>query len=100
MNDTLCNARPTDPLPPAIWVPQGSYRIYRGTPPEIVREMAIGETEASLTVREALQQLTQGLATARKVVIQLPWAQSDEVLSALFLHALLDLGIGRPVPSA
>lgn len=88
----------TEPLPFAIWVPNGSFRVYRGTPVEIVREMVEGTTP--MTVREALQQLTKGLADTRKVVIQLPWRESDEVLSSLFLHALLELGISRPVPTA
>jgi hypothetical protein len=102
MSQTPCYAKPSDPLPPAIWVPSGSYRIYRGSPVQMVREMAVGDPPAQtdLSVRESLQRLTNELAEARRVVIQLPWNQPDEVLSALFLHAIMQLGIGRTVPSA
>jgi len=98
MNDTYCNAKLTDPLPRAIWIPSGSYRIYRGSPAEMILEMA--EAPSPLTVRQALQKLTDGFAKSRKLVIQLPWKESDDTLSTLFLHALMDLGIGRAAPSA
>jgi hypothetical protein len=87
-------------LPRAIWVPSGSHRIYRGTPDEIVRDMTL-QLGAELPLREALYRLVVELERAREVSIDLPWDECDESgLSALFLQALLDLGIGYPVGEA
>jgi len=93
-------SRVTESLPNALWVPSGSVRVYRGSPASIVRQM-VGRTASDpFPVREALQGLTSELAKARRIQIQLPWDQPEEVVSSLFLHALLQLRIARPVPSA
>lgn len=91
-------AKHTDPLPPAIWVPSSSLRVYRGTPVDIIREMTVELGDKPM--REKLRALVEELAKARKIMVQLPWNQSDEVVSSLFIHALMALKIGRPVPQA
>lgn len=92
---------PIDSLPPALWIPRGGLRVFRGSPNEIVQEMAHTDDEPrSLSVRESLRQLTYGLQTGHRVRIHLPWEEPDEICSALFLHALLHLAIAKPVPSA
>ena len=87
-------------LPKALWVPSGSLRIYRGSPVAIVRQMVGKKATDPFEVREALQGLTRELAKARCILIQLPWDQPEEELSSLFLHALLQIQIARPVPAA
>jgi hypothetical protein len=74
--------------------------VYRGSPVEIVRQMVAIGPHPPPQLRESLQRLTRELATARRILIQLPWDQPEEVLSSLFLHALLQIGIGKPVPKA
>lgn len=97
----LTTTKLSDNLPEALWVPSGSVRVYRGSPLAIVRQMVGRKTSEPFQVREALQGLTRELAKARRVLIQLPWDHpSEEELSLLFLHALLQLRIARPVPVA
>lgn len=87
----------TEPLPEAVWVPSGgTFRIYRGSPGVMVKDMVPDD----MPLREALKKLTEHFAQNHQVVIQLPWGQPDEVIAALFLHALIELGIGRAVASA
>jgi hypothetical protein len=90
----------TATIPGAIWVPSGSLKVYRGSPVEVVRQMVGCRASRPFQARPALQGLTEELAKARRVRIHLPWEAPDEVLSALFLHALLQLRIARPVPAA
>lgn len=101
MSYEYCHATKSTSLPSSLWIPRGGLRVFRGSPLEIVQEMAHHEEEPlHLSVRESLEQLTQGLSSARRVHIELPWQESDEVCSALFLHALLQLGITKAVPLA
>lgn len=98
MTDTLSLATGREAIPKSLWVPSSSYRIYRGNPSQIVLEMA--QAQESASVREALKNLVQGMAQSRHLMIQLPWDQSEEILCALFLQALLETGISRPAPTA
>lgn len=98
MIPTFCNTKLSDPLPKAIWIPSDSYRIYRGTPVEMILEMV--EEPGPFSVRKALEKLIEGFAKSRNLVIQLPWKESEETLSMLFLHALLTLRICQVAPSA
>ncbi len=87
------------PLPPALWVPStGSHRIYRGSATNIVRQMAGGTPLPETT--EALRKLVAALRSARGVAVALPWGQPDEAVAQAFLRALLDIGLGQPVPQA
>jgi len=90
----------TSGLPRALWVPSGSLKVYRGSPVDVVRQMVGCRGGKTFQVRSAIQALSEELAKARHIRIHLPWDQSDDVLSALFLHALLQLRIARPVPTA
>lgn len=87
----------SDALPFAIWLPRSSYDVYRGTPSEIIRELTGGK---ATTVRQAIKKVTKSLEVTRRVRLQLPWEESDEVLATLVVHAMLELGISQPVPSA
>lgn len=98
MTDTLSLATGREAIPKSLWVPSSSYRIYRGNPRQIVLEMA--QAQGSGSVRDALKHLVQGMAQSRHLVIQLPWDESEEILSTLFLQALLETGISKPVPTA
>lgn len=98
MSTLPCYAKPSDPLPAAIWVPSSSLAIYRGSPQNIIEEMTVPLGDKP--VREKLHALVEELASARKIIVQLPWNQPDDVLSSLFIHALMQLGLGRPVPQA
>lgn len=85
-------------LPKAIWVPAaGEMNIYRGTPEEMVLEMA-GQEDVS--VRQALKALCYALASEQRVVMDLPWEESDARCSELFVMGLLVLGLGHPAPQA
>lgn len=94
----LSKVQASESLPSAIWIPSGSYQIYRGSPADMVRQMAALPKKAD--VRPALRELTQAFAQSRRVVIALPWEQSDDLLAFLFVQRLLELGIGRRVPQA
>lgn len=85
-------------LPAAIWIPTGRSvpAIYRGTPIEMVREMA-AEMEVS-QVEVAVKRILAGLSENRRVTIRLPSGLPEEALSGLFVHALLATGVGRPMP--
>jgi hypothetical protein len=97
---------PTDALqklPAAIWLPRieagtTDVPVYRGSPQEMVAQMASEMNVA--TSREAIVKLLQGLAQNRGVSIGLPASATDEKLAALFVYALLDTRLARPVPTA
>ena len=58
------------------------------------------DSNEGLTVREALQRLVSYLEATHSIQIVLPWDQSEEILSTLFIKALLDLGIVEASPLA
>jgi hypothetical protein len=87
-------------LPGAIWVPGGpDPTIYRGTPVEMVQQMA-DEMGPTISTHQAIQTLVGALAEHRRIHIGLPSNVSPEVEAGVFIYALLDLGISKPVPSA
>lgn len=100
MNDTPCYARPEDPIPDALWIPSGSYRIYRGTASEMVQQMAAATAPGEISTRQALRLLTRLLSRTKGLLIDLPWNQPDETLAHLFIHGLLVSRISQQVPKA
>lgn len=82
-------------LPPALWVPSGSFRVYRGSAVDIVRDMVGG-----LPTEEAIEKLVVAFWKAREVSFDLPWGLPEEDVAAALLHALLERGITQPVPQA
>lgn len=83
-------------MPQALWVPTDrEMKVYRGTPAEMVLEMS-----GAGNVRDALKALCDDLAEHRKIRMHLPWDESDERCSELFVMGLLALGLGQRVPSA
>lgn len=87
-------------LPSAMWVPSTrSQRVYRGSPEEMVRDMARAASNApEPPTEEAVRRLQDALRSARGIAVVLPEGLSDEEQAEAFLHALLDLGIGEAVP--
>lgn len=83
-------------LPSAIWIPGRDYSIYRGSPIQMVLEMS----EDSKTVRQAIQDLIAEFERTRRVTVKLPWEQSEDTLASIYLHFLLEVGIGQPVSQA
>lgn len=100
MINTPCFARPDDPIPDALWIPSGSYRVYRGTATEMVQQMAAAKTPGEISTRQALRLLTRLLSRTKGLIIELPWNQPDEVLARLFIHGLLVSRITQQVPKA
>jgi hypothetical protein len=84
-------------LPQAIWMP-GSENVYHGSPAEMVASMA-AEMGEGVTVREAVNQLCAALAAYRRTVIGLPEDVEDDRLAQLFVFALLDTGLAKPIPA-
>jgi hypothetical protein len=91
----------TQRLPQAIWIPSvPEPAVYRGDPLEIVQAMA--DEMGDISARDAIDLLIDELAFSRKVVINLhnPESLPDEGIAHLFVYALLDTGIARPLPQA
>jgi hypothetical protein len=89
-----------DALPASIWMPGNTEpSIYRGTPTEIVTAMA-AEIGEGVSIRDAVRQLCSALAEHRHVGIRLPLDLPDEQLAGLFVYALLDTRLARPMASA
>jgi hypothetical protein len=87
-------------LPRAIFIPTpGDPAIYVGTPVEMIGQMAGEMTDEPIPVRQVIEILMVALIQTRKVQIGV-MADSDEEMAALFIYALLDRQIARPMPEA
>ena len=88
-------------LPEAIWLPvgNGSLAIYRGTAEEIVRAMS-AEMGTGLSIHQAVKKLTAKLTRERKIAIELPSGLDEDRLAKLFIHALLETRLGKPMAQA
>lgn len=83
-------------LPRTIWMAgQSDISVYRGSPLEMVHQMAAEMGSAS--VHETVGVLLTSLYRNRGVLIAIPEDAPDEVLSALFVFALLNTGVGHPM---
>jgi hypothetical protein len=82
-------------LPGAIWM-QGSRSIYRGSPVEMVRQMA-AEMGADLSVHTTIDTLLTALYLKRGLLIAIPEDAPEDVVAALFVHALLDAKVSKPI---
>ena len=90
-----------DSLPTAICVPAGPekhFHLYRGSPTEMVAVMA--EEMGSKSIETTVRDILLAIALHRRIVIRLPEGLDEETLSAVFVCALLDTKIARPVPLA
>lgn len=86
-------------LPTAIYVPgTGRFAIYRGTPEEMVGKM--GTEVGADNVSETIGKLMVVIALHRKVVLRLPENVPADRLAAVFVHALLDSKVARPMAQA
>jgi hypothetical protein len=84
-------------LPEAIVMTrEASVSIYRGSPVEMVRQMA-HEMKPGLSVPQAVQTLLTSIGFKRGILIAIPEDCPEDMLCALFVHALLDSGISEPV---
>jgi hypothetical protein len=61
----------------------------------MAREMGEG-----VTLREAVDRLCAALAASRRVAIGLPDDVPDDTLARLFVFALLDTGLAKPMAQA
>jgi len=86
-------------LPLAIWMPGEPPSVYHGSPEEMVASMA-REMGEDMTVRETVDRLCAALAAYRHVVIGLPEDVEDDTLARLFVFALLDMKLARPLAAA
>lgn len=87
-------------LPGAIWCPGGvSPSIYRGAPVEMVRQMA-AEMGPQVTLEQAIEVVLHNLAAHKRIFIGLPSGVSEEIRAGIFIYALLDIGISRPMALA
>lgn len=86
-------------LPQSIWLPGEPPSVYRGSPEEMVNAMA-REMGEDVTIREAVNRLCAALAAYRRVVIGLPEDVPDDTLARLFVFALLDMGMAKPLAAA
>lgn len=95
---TLVPAESLKTLPRAIWAADGaSPSIYRGTPLEMVRAMASEMVPSDLSTRFVILAILAGLKRNRGVDIRLPDVRDEAEFAALFIYALLDRGVCRPV---
>jgi hypothetical protein len=88
-------------LPKAIWLALGPKEllIYRGEPLEILHGIACG-MGLNVSVREAIETLSEAILEKRRVSIEMPDGITDEALAKLFIFALIDTGIGKPLAQA
>jgi hypothetical protein len=86
-------------LPQSIWMPGAPPSVYRGSPAEMVASMA-AEMDPGMGVRETVDRLCAALAAYRRVVIGLPDDVEDDTLARLFVFALLDTGMAKPMADA
>jgi hypothetical protein len=89
-------------LPQTIWMPASpgaEPSVYHGSPAEMVASMA-EEMGDGVGVREAVDRLCAALALYRRVVIGLPEDVTDDRLAQLFVFALLDTGMAKPMADA
>ncbi len=89
-------------LPQSIWIPAREGEapsVYHGSPAEMVASMA-REMGEDMSVRETVDRLCAALAAYRRVVIGLPNDVEDDTYARLFVFALLDTGMARPMPDA
>lgn len=98
MIPTLVPIESLKTLPRAIWASGGrSPSIYRGSPLEMVRTMASEMVPFDLPSRYVILAILSGLKRNRGIDIRLPNVCNDEEFAALFVYALLDRGICRPI---
>lgn len=87
-------------IPPAIWAsgPEGPL-VYRGKPIEMVREMA-SELGPEVTPTQAINLLTVQLASQGRIRLTVTGDPPEDILAGIFVYALLQSGILRPVAQA
>jgi hypothetical protein len=87
-------------IPPAIWSPgQPLPYIYRGSPLEMVKGMA-SEMGPGVTPDQAMNRLLAALASSRKLHICIAGDPPEHVKASVFVYALLQHGLLRPMPQA
>lgn len=84
-------------IPPVIWCPVGDY-LYSGSPLEMVQQMA-DEMGDNIQPGQAIYILVTALAYHRQIYIGLPEADDND-LAGMFITALLDQGVSRPLVAA
>ncbi len=86
-------------LPGAISMALGNHlSVYHGRPIDMVRQMA-SEMGEGMSVHAAVGTLLTALYRNRGILIAIPEDAPEEIVAALFVHALIDSGVSRPVTS-
>ena len=88
----------TEPLPTTIFCPEGGY-LYNGTPLEMVKQMA-AEMGEGITAPQAIDTLLLALAYFKHIYIGVPEDLPVDDQAELFIGALLDQGVSRPLVAA
>jgi len=104
MQPTIESNRPSRP-PSAIWIPdKGEVSIYRGTPVEMVQQMAeeMTDTEGTPDIFEAVDMLLESLADHRDIYVNvdLDGVSDESVMASTLIQVLLGIGIAKPMPKA
>lgn len=98
MNMNNITQRNIKSLPEAIAMSsdEAVVNVYRGTPVEMVRQMA-REMDPPLSVSKAVEALLTAIGFKRGILIAIPEDCPEDLLCALFVQALLDTGVSQPV---
>ena len=89
----------TPELPSAVFVQdQDLFRIYRGSPDEMVATMA--EEIGASSNRLAIARILMTLAVRHRVIIDLSESENDSELAESFVAALLNHGFVQPMAQA
>lgn len=86
-------------LPSAITMSADPMAVYYGTPIEMVKQMA-AEMGPNVGVRRAISTILTALYRNRGVLIVIPEDAPEEVVAAIFVYALLDSGVSKPVTAS
>lgn len=91
--------------PPAIYIfDSGDVSVYRGTPLEMVRQMAqeMEDGEGVPDVFEAVDTILECLADYRDIYVDvdLDGVSDESVMAEVLVQVLLRIGVARPMPQA
>lgn len=87
-------------IPNAVWAPGRPVPyIYRGTPEEMVAQMA-EEMGPGVTVTQAMDHLLDALARDGRLKLRILGDPPENIRAGIFMYSLLQHGICHPMPKA
>jgi hypothetical protein len=92
-------------VPSAIWIPDsGKVSIYRGSPLEMVCQMAMemADDEGTPDTFEAVDMILESLANNRDIYVNvdLDGISDENVMALTLIQILLGVGIAKPMAKA